>query len=70
MMFFRIAVAQSVAKGSSHVCFTIVILSESFQMVSQVTQMEIICKIYTPMKLTYQLTTSRPTKLLVFHLLG
>ena len=37
---------------------TIVFFVKTFPMVSQVTQMKIICKIYTPGKLTYQLTTS------------
>jgi hypothetical protein len=41
-----------------------------FPMVSRVTQKEIVCKSYAHGKLTYQFTTSRFTKFLVFHILG
>lgn len=49
--------------------FTKVLLDETFAIVPQVTQMEIIGIIYTPLRLTYQLTTSEFTKLLEFHIL-
>lgn len=38
-------------------------------MVSWAIKMEIVCKTYTPRKLTYQLTIAAFTKLLAFHLL-
>ena len=44
------------------------LLYETFTMVSWATQMDIVCKSYTPKKLTYQLTTLGWTKLLEFHI--
>ena len=50
--------------------FTIVLIGETFPMVSRATQTKIICKSYALEKLMYQLTTLLFTKLLVFHFLG
>ena len=65
--FFGFATAQEITIGSS-THSTILLLHETFLTISRATQMEIICKSYAPRKLTYQLTTSRPAKLLAFHL--
>jgi hypothetical protein len=47
-----------------------VLLIYTFLMGYRLPQMNIICKWYAPMKLTYQLTTWGPTNILAFHLQG
>ena len=50
--------------------FTILLFSETFMRVSQVTQIELVENTYALEKLMYQLTTSGFPKLLEYHILG
>ena len=68
--FFGFATTQVIANGPTWALPTIVLLVNTFPMVSRATQTKIISKSYAPGKLEYQLTTSGPAKLLAFHLLG
>ena len=51
-----------------YVLLTIFLLDETFPMVSQVTQIEIVCKTYTIKNAMYQLTTLGLKEILEFHL--
>ena len=60
----------TISKGTVQAFLTIDLLGDTFPMVSRVTQRDIICKSYTPKKLTYKLTTSMFIELFMFHFLG
>lgn len=65
----RFIIMVNIYKGMGYPLISMVPLIKTFPTVSRATQKEIRCKSYALGMLTYQLTTSEFTKLLVFHII-